>query len=763
MDRITAWTAAPRSVAGRAGPRRRDPRPAQIVVLGSLLAYGGLVLDFEVTATRTAAIVAAALATQLLCSRLWKLPRFDPTSALISGLSLSLLLRTNDLRLAVVAAAVAIASKFLIRRGGKHLFNPTCFAIVAMLAATQGARQLTGAPVGVWVSAGQWGSTAFAAFAVAGLGMWVLHRSARSDITWAFLGSYAALVCGRSLWLGEPLAIPLHGLQNGALLVFAFFMISDPKTIPDSRAGRLLFAAIVAAGALFVQFGLYRNNGLLWSLAAAAPWVPLLDRFLPGPRYAWAPSSNKEHSMHPLTRPLVLAGAVALALLGPAASARAFCGFYVAKADAQLFNQASQVVLVRDGDRTVLTMSNDFQGEPEEFAMVIPVPTFVEREQIHVGDRAAIDHLDAYTSPRLVEYFDGDPCAMPYAAMESPSSANRVLARAESDRRARAAGVTIEARYSVGEYEILILSAEQSDGLAGWLRDGGYRLPRGAEKVLASYIRQGMRFFVAKVNLEEQSRLGFSTLRPLQVAYASPKFMLPIRLGTLNAKGTQELFVYTLTRRGRVETTNYRTVELPTGMELPVFVKGEFGRFYTALFDEQVRKQNMRTVFTEYAWDMNWCDPCAADPLSPEELRSLGVFWPDAAPRRSGSKSLARDVFVTRLHLRYDAAHFPADLVFQETADRSNFQGRYILRHPFRGRATCPAAEGYRRALRERQDREARTLASLTSWSIDEIRDRIEFATDDDAMPDTPWWQDIWGRRDAPEPPSAWWRRLSRR
>jgi len=198
-------------------------------------------------------------------------------------------------------------------------------------------------------------------------------------------------------------------------------------------------------------------------------------------------------------------------------------------------------------------------------------------------------------------------------------------------------------------------------------------------------------------------------------------------------------------------------------MELPVFVKGEFGRFYTALFDEQVRKQNMRTVFTEYAWDMNWCDPCAADPLSPEELRGLGVFWQDAAPRRSGAKSLARDVFVTRLHVRYDAAHFPADLVFQETADRSNFQGRYVLRHPFRGQATCPAAERYRRALRERQENEARALASLTGWSIDEIRDRIGFTADDDATPDTPWWQDIWGRRDAPEPPSAWWRRLSRR
>jgi hypothetical protein len=249
-----------------------------------------------------------------------------------------------------------------------------------------------------------------------------------------------------------------------------------------------------------------------------------------------------------------------------------------------------------------------------------------------------------------------------------------------------------------------------------------------------------MRFFVAKVNLDEHSKLGFSYLRPIQVAYESPKFMLPIRLGTLNANGTQELFVYTLTRKGRVETTNYRTVKLPTGIEIPTYVKGEFGDFYTALFDQQVRRENMRTVFTEYAWDMNWCDPCAADPLSAQELRGLGVFWIDAGTTRGQQ----RDVFVTRLHVRYDRAHFPADLVFQETGDRSNFQGRYVLRHAFRGEATCPAAEAYRQQLRDRQEREAQTLASLTGWDVDAIRRKIGLGPDGPIAGPTPWWQRIW-------------------
>src|SRR5262245_43328088 len=183
-----------------------------------------------------------------------------------------------------------------------------------------------------------------------------------------------------------------------------------------------------------------------------------------------------------------------------------------------------------------------------------------------------------------------------------------------------------------------------------------------------------MRFFVARVNLGEQAKLGYTYLRPLQIAFESPKFMLPIRLGMVNADGPQDLFVYALTRKGRVETTNYRTVRLPSGMDLPLFVKAEFGPFYQALFTQAVKREDMRAVFLEYAWDMAWCDPCAANPLSVDELRGLGVFW--LAQGGGGRTGGGQDVFLTRLHVRYDADHFPEDLVFQETADRTNFQGR---------------------------------------------------------------------------------------
>ncbi len=436
---------------------------------------------------------------------------------------------------------------------------------------------------------------------------------------------------------------------------------------------------------------------------------------------------------------LIVSAVLTVALSG---TAQAFCGFYVAKADTSLFNRASQVVLVRDGDRTVLTMANDFEGDVKDFAVVIPVPTFIERSQINVADKALIDHLDAYTSPRLVEYFDPDPCVKYDRDMSWALKSSLPRASAELERRAQASGVTIEASYTVGEYDILILSASESKGLIRWLNESGYKVPRGADKVVGSYLKQDMRFFVAKVNLEEQQKSGYSYLRPLQVAFESNKFMLPIRLGTLNAKGEQELHVYALTRTGRVETSNYRTVKLPSNTEVPEFVQTEFGDFYRSMFEKQVQAQNRRAVFLEYAWDMAWCDPCAADPLTSDELRKLGVFWMDS-PEQGRMSPQAQNVFVTRLHVRYDQQHFPEDLLFQETGDRQNFQGRYVVRHAFAGKATCDISN-YQAQLRDRQEREAQQLANLTGWNIDDIRSKIPLIADTKPDQPSPWWSRLW-------------------
>lgn len=250
--------------------QRFDPRLWQIGALAALLLYGIVVLHFDVTVVRAALIVGTALATQRLFST-------DLRSALISGLSLSLLLRSNHLWILLAAAVIAIASKFVLRLNGKHLFNPTNFAIVALIAFTDDA----------WVSPGQWGSVAFFGFLTVCLGGLVVHRAERSDVTYAFIVFWSAIVVGRSLWLGEPMSIPLHRLDNGALLLFTFFMISDPRTTPDSRAGRILFAALVALGAGYIQFRLFRTNGILWSLALTSFLTPVIDIIFRAERFAW--------------------------------------------------------------------------------------------------------------------------------------------------------------------------------------------------------------------------------------------------------------------------------------------------------------------------------------------------------------------------------------------------------------------------------------------------------------------------------------------
>lgn len=402
------------------------------------------------------------------------------------------------------------------------------------------------------------------------------------------------------------------------------------------------------------------------------------------------------------------------------APAQAFCGFYAGKADASLFNEASQVVLVRDGQRTVLSMLNDYSGPLKEFALIVPTPVTLKQGQVRVAEKVMFERLDAYSSPRLAEYHDQNPCQfrldwsedlfprppMP-VAMAAPAMADRVGSMARN----KALGVTVEAKYTLEEYDIVSLSAKQSDGLEIWLRENGYRIPKGASAALKPYINQGMKFFVAKVNLKEQAKLGYSHLRPLQFAFESEKFMLPMRLGMLNAAPNkpQDLIVYALTREGRVESSNYRTVKLAANENLPHFIKPHFKDFYKALFDTSVQREDYRVAFTEYFWDMSWCDPCAANPLSPEELRQAGVFWLDGqveeafkrlqAPAAARMPPLvlppgggAQPVMLTRLHVRYTPATFPDDLAFTQTKDRQNFQTRYVVHNPYAGsQAQCAA------------------------------------------------------------------------
>ncbi len=400
----------------------------------------------------------------------------------------------------------------------------------------------------------------------------------------------------------------------------------------------------------------------------------------------------------------VVPGVVLLCVLSAPLAAAAFCGFYVGGAGADLFNNATKVVLMRDGTLTVLSMQNDYQGPPEGFAMVVPVPVVVQKNQVKTLDRAIFDRVDRMAAPRLVEYWEVDPC------WEEPEWDDRMV-MAEGSKSAEeggSLGVTVEASFAVGEYEIVVLSAEDSSGLETWLKQEKYAIPDGAEPLLRPYVAQGSRFFVARVDPKKVKFVdGRAELSPLRVHYDSERFSLPIRLGMINSSGTQDLIVHILARNQRYRVANYPNVTIPTNLEVGEETKARFGEFYAALFDATVEK-HPGAVVTEYSWDAGSCDPCPGPTLSGDDMMTLGADVLDAP--KEEFRWGAGGFVLTRLHARYGKGDIARDLEFEAAppivggrefqrdgklekgsapGSINNFQGRYIIRHPWTGKLAC--------------------------------------------------------------------------
>jgi len=411
------------------------------------------------------------------------------------------------------------------------------------------------------------------------------------------------------------------------------------------------------------------------------------------------------------SRFLIIAAFAGAAVASAPGRAQAFCGFFVAGSDAKLTNNASQVVLMRKGNRTVMTMSNTYQGPPENFAMVVPVPVVLQKKDVKTLPADVFDRVDSLSAPRLVEYWERDPCAPIVARDYGVGGLGLIGTGAGGGGKKKDLGVTIEAKFVAGEYEVLILSATDSSGLETWLRRERYNIPQGAAEALAPYIRDKSKFFVAKVNIKKVKRdaQGVVQLSPLRFSFDANELRLPVRLGLLNAGGKQDLIVYVIHPTARFEVANYANTFIPTNLEVADGVRNNFPAFFAELFDATVEKMGRKVVVTEYAWQTNGCDPCPTPPLTPQDLMTLGLDILEATQQAAPYTSWV----LTRLHTRYSKETLSEDLIFREAKPAmggranwnggngdegatvaggdgvNNFQGRYIIRHYWNGPIAC--------------------------------------------------------------------------
>ncbi len=353
---------------------------------------------------------------------------------------------------------------------------------------------------------------------------------------------------------------------------------------------------------------------------------------------------------------------LALVLSQFSTPAGAFCGTYVGSPGVNLTNKTSQVIIARQETRTTLTLANDYEGAAQEFAMLIPVPEILEEDDIKTVRPELFQRFDDYTAPRLVRYecedFSWDE------QMDGDADAD-----ADGDVDADAGGaprVIVEAEYSVGIYEIVILSADESGALLTWLDANGYGVDASAESLLAEYIDSGAYFFAAKVGLQQAGEGEF--LEPLQFGYRSDVFSLPIRLGTLNSPGEQDVVMYIVTDEdaGKVGVSNYPQMTIEDECMVDAWNASDMEAHYGERFENAFAQESGAGWLVEYAWATSWCDPCSAEPPSNDELSEAGF---------EGS---SWDSYLTRIRMRYTAEAATQDLTLYASGLKEQEQIRYI-------------------------------------------------------------------------------------
>ncbi len=405
-----------------------------------------------------------------------------------------------------------------------------------------------------------------------------------------------------------------------------------------------------------------------------------------------------------LARPVLLAGFWLMLL--PLSLAVSALDVASAIPDAQRpSHNTTRIVLAWDNaGHAVLTVDLGAPRQADGQALLLPIPGEIETREIEAGDLAVLERLDAITAPRLTEISETDPCARPPRTVPLPPLGKETP-------------LVHQTTNISGGYDVRILAPARSEDIEKLLSDSHYYLSPAVRTILASYLKQKMQFILVRIAEKPTGTRPPTRIQPLKISYKTQNFMLPIRLG--DTQDLNDILLFTLTRHGRVEPANYITTKLKIDVELPLFVRHDFPGFYQAMFDRANRGDAPHSVLLEYAGGGEDCPSCPVPSLNASDLRGLGAIWGTPDGRSTPN------VYITRLHARFDPAYFPEDLILNETRDREGFVARYRVPSPPSAHAKCPAGEDYQENLANRARRQAQDLQRLTGWPADDIMTRM--------------------------------------
>ncbi len=392
-------------------------------------------------------------------------------------------------------------------------------------------------------------------------------------------------------------------------------------------------------------------------------------------------------------------------------------GLLVGKTPGAFHRSSVQVVYVKEGDRNTLTFYSDFRGENGSFVILLPFPFAVPEESIALLEHAPMEQLEAFSAPILFEQMDPDPCLEENLAPKAAGGPVKAhLLGSSPQRRTR------------GSYKAVALSAPQSQKIQDWLQEEGYQPAPESVPWLKEQARKN-HFIAIKVELKEHSRLAYQYLRPIQVTFTGAEFSLPLELGPAPQGEDQDLYLYVITDQGQVAPANYAITQLPSNKDIPAYIKYRFEDFYREVFLQASRKN--KGAFLEYAGSALRCENCNEDTLTLESLSALGVQWLSGLKDKKAIAA-AKEAYLSRYHLRGRKESLPQKITFQAVADLPPFQEVFLVRHAWMGSSrSCAQANAYANTLSARRESEARTLASLTGWSIERILNNMTPAQKD--------------------------------